>query len=76
MRGRYMSIYGLTWGVATGIGPVLGGVLYDTLGPATIWVGAFVIGLFSTIGFLLLRRSARRPPSLQRAGEPPGEFGI
>jgi len=59
MRGRYMSIYGLTWGVATGIGPVLGGFLNDNLGPATIWVGAFVIGIISTTGFLLLMRRAR-----------------
>jgi MFS family permease len=58
MRGRYMSIYGLTWGVATGIGPVLGGFLNDNLGPTTIWVGAFIIGITSTGSFLfLLRRS-------------------
>ncbi len=65
MRGRYMSIYGLTWGVATGIGPVLGGILNDNLGPTTIWVGAFVIGLIGTTGFLLLRRSSKSARSPQ-----------
>jgi MFS family permease len=61
MRGRYMSIYGLTWGIAIGIGPVLGGFLNDSLGPTSIWVGAFIIGLFSTASFLFL---------LQRHGAP------
>jgi MFS family permease len=56
MRGRYMSIYGLTWGVAAGLGPVLGAFLNDTLGPTTIWVGAFVIGMTGTASFLLLMR--------------------
>jgi MFS family permease len=56
MRGRYMSIYGLTWGVATGIGPVLGGFLNDNMGPITIWMGAFLIGITSTFSFLMLTR--------------------
>jgi len=60
MRGRYMSIYGLTWGIATGIGPVLGGFLNDNLGPVTIWIGAFIIGLAGTAGFLFL---LPRPPA-------------
>jgi MFS family permease len=64
MRGRYMSVYGLTWGVATGIGPVLGGFLNDNFGPTTIWIGAFLIGISSTAGFLLLmRHPARRKTS-------------
>jgi MFS family permease len=54
MRGRYMSIYGLTWGIATGVGPVLGGFLNDNLGPITIWIGAFIIGMAGTAGFLFL----------------------
>jgi MFS family permease len=62
MRGRYMSIYGLTWGVAAGIGPVLGGLLNDRLGPQYPWVGAFLIGLLSAAGFFL---QARRPPQPQ-----------
>ncbi len=56
MRGRYMSIYGLTWGIATGIGPLLGGFLNDNLGPSTIWIGAFFIGITSTFSFLMLTR--------------------
>jgi MFS family permease len=60
MRGRYMSLYGLTWGVAAGIGPVLAGFLNDNLGPLFIWYGAGMIGLTSSLFFLALARRERR----------------
>ncbi len=60
MRGRYMGLFGLTWNVAAGIGPVLGGVLNDNLGPAFIWYGAFVIGLFSLVRLLSLAGAKSR----------------
>lgn len=56
MRGRYMSIYGLTWPVAAGIGPVLGGYLSDQYGPRSTWFGGFAVGMLAVIGFLLLMR--------------------
>jgi len=40
-----MSLYGLTWSVAVGVGPVLGGLLNDRIGPQAIWIGALFIGL-------------------------------
>ena len=57
-RGRYMSIYGLTWGVASGIGPVLGGFLNDSISPVSIWYGGMLIGLVSTVFFLFISRSS------------------
>jgi len=51
-RGRYMSIYGLSWGAATGIGSLLGGFLNDFFGPQAIWYGAGLIGTTATILFL------------------------
>ncbi len=57
-RGRYMSVYGLTWGVGFGIGPVLGGMLHDQLGPAAIWWGGAGMALLGALGFLWL---ASRP---------------
>jgi MFS family permease len=53
MRGRYMSLYSLTWGVAAMIGPLLGGYLNDTIGPQAIWIGASIIGMLSVITFSL-----------------------
>lgn len=54
MRGRYMSIFGLTWSFAHGIGPVFGGFMNDTFGPSAIWYGAGAVGMLSTLGFLAL----------------------
>lgn len=56
MRGRYMSIYGLTWGVAAMISPIFGGLLNDYVAPAATWVGGGVIGAASVIFFLVLIR--------------------
>ncbi len=56
MRGRYMSIYGLTWGIGFGIGPVIGGFLNDTLAPVAIWYGGLAMGLVGALGFALLAR--------------------
>jgi MFS family permease len=54
MRGRYMSIYGLTQMIAIGIGPVFGGLLNDNFGPHSIWIGGLLVGLTSAAGLLLL----------------------
>ena len=53
-RGRYMSLFGLSWNVASGIGPILGGFLNDNVSPHMIWYGGGVAGLIAVIGFLIL----------------------
>jgi MFS family permease len=65
MRGRYMSIAGLTWPVAAGIAPLLGGYLSDNIAPIATWVGGFFIGLVGILGFYLLSKRQPAPqPSL------------
>jgi MFS family permease len=66
MRGRYMSVYNLTWGVAAGIGPLLGGFLNDAIGPRAIWLGGGLIGLLSVAAFAWL---AYRHPQRTLASE-------
>jgi MFS family permease len=58
MRGRYMGLYGLTWAVASGLGPVFGGMLNDTISPQATWLGGGLVGLVSVVGFMLLARRA------------------
>jgi MFS family permease len=60
MRGRYMSLYGLTWSVAAGIGPLYGGLLGDNLGPRFTWYGAAVVGWIGVIMFILLSKRERQ----------------
>ena len=59
MRGRYMGVYSLTWGIAFGIGPVVGGFLNDHVALVAIWYGGLLIGLAAMLGFLLLARRLR-----------------
>jgi MFS family permease len=60
MRGRYMSIYGLTWSLSIGIGPLIGGYLSDNLGPPATWIGGLTIGLASMILFFIIERTFRK----------------
>jgi MFS family permease len=62
MRGRYMSVFGLTWNVASGIAPLIGGFLSDQFSPVTTWYGSGVIGLISILvyAFIALRSGRSR----------------
>lgn len=65
MRGRYMSVYWLGWGLARTLAPLIGGFLNDNVAPKAIWMGGLLIGLTSVSGLILLdkitqARSARR----------------
>ncbi|RCK77074.1 MAG: putative permease (major facilitator superfamily) [Anaerolineae bacterium] len=51
-RGRYMSLYSLTWIVASGIGPLAGGLLNDSLGPLAIWIGGGAVGVLAAVLFV------------------------
>jgi MFS family permease len=64
MRGRYMSIYGLSWGVASGVSSPMGGFLNDNLGPKAIWYGASLMGVLGMSVFLRLRQKHPEPESL------------
>jgi MFS family permease len=57
-RGRYMSFYWFSWGIARGAAPLIGGFLNDWVGPRSIWIGGLTIGLVSTIGLFIY--SARK----------------
>jgi MFS family permease len=59
MRGRYMGLLGLTWGVSYGIGPALGGALYDAGFAQGLWLAAGALGLAAAGGYLLLQRRIR-----------------
>lgn len=64
MRGRYMSIYTLTTGVGQGIGPLIGGLMNDSLGPQYIWYTGGLIGGFGALAFWI---NSRRVMKTQQA---------
>jgi MFS family permease len=56
LRGRYMSMHWLGWGLARTLAPLIGGFLNDNFAPRAIWTGGLLIGLASTLGLFLLDR--------------------
>ena len=64
-RGRYMSIYWMTWGLARAVAPVVGGCLNDRISPHAMWYGGMLIGLASTLGLFLLAGNQARSPVLE-----------
>ena len=64
LRGRYMSVYWLTWGVARSAAPMVGGYLHDAIAPQAIWWGGLAIGLTSTLGLFLLSRRRETSPEI------------
>ena len=75
MRGRYMSLYWLGWGLARAAAPLTGGLLNDYLTPKAKWIGGVSIGLVSTIGLLIFSKiesTNHRSPTLV---DPGGSIG-
>ena len=62
MRGRYMAVAGLSWGLPFAIGPYLAGLVMDGPNPRLLWYIAGAIGIVSTLAFLALARSYERKP--------------
>lgn len=60
MRARYMGILSLSWPLAAGVGPVIGGMLNDKFSPLAMWLGASGMALIGAIGFAALFRFNRR----------------
>ncbi len=56
MRGRYMAVFGFSWGIPFAIGPIMAGLILDNLTPNLLWYFAGLIGLLATIAFLGLNR--------------------
>lgn len=63
LRGRYMSLYWLGWGLARTLSPMIGGFLNDQITPQAIWVGGLLLGLTSALGLFLLNRLSMPQPT-------------
>ncbi len=56
MRGRYMAVFGFSWGLPFAVGPYLAGLIIDGPAPYMLWYAAGLVGVLSTLGFLALHR--------------------
>lgn len=63
LRGRYMSVYWIGWGLARTASPLIGGFLNDAIAPRAIWIGGLTLGLVSTVGLFLLAHRDQAPES-------------
>ena len=56
MRGRYMAVFGFSWGIPFAVGPYLAGLIMDGPKPYLLWYAAGFVGMLSTFAFLALYR--------------------
>ena len=67
MRGRYMAVFGLSWGLSATVGPLGAGLILDNYNPNWVWFLCGILSAVAVAGFLVLdaRTRARlvaRPP--------------
>ncbi|MFI8454129.1 MDR family MFS transporter [Kitasatospora sp. NPDC085464] len=53
-RGRYQGVYGLSWSLASFLGPAVGGVLLERAGGGALWGACGVIGTVAAVGYVTL----------------------
>jgi len=59
MRGRYIAIAGLSWGIPAAIGPLAAGVILDHYNPNLVWYAAGLLSFAAVLGFLILHPASR-----------------
>lgn len=61
MRGRYMAVSGLSWGLAFAIGPYFAGLLLDSPQPNFLWLACAILGVITVIGYIVLDKVHHSP---------------
>jgi predicted MFS family arabinose efflux permease len=60
LRGLYQGIFGSAWGLAFFVGPLLGGWVYEHIGPTALWLGCFMLGGLLALSYLWMEGLAKR----------------
>jgi MFS family permease len=68
MRGRYMAVSGLSWGIAFAIGPFFAGLLLDGPNPNLLWLACGILGVITVLGYILIDKIHHSPVAI--AAEP------
>jgi MFS family permease len=59
MRGRYMAVFGFSYGIPFAVGPLLAGLVLDNLDPRILWWSAGLVGLLAVAIFMRLHQTAQ-----------------
>ncbi len=70
LRGRYMSMYWMTWGLSRAAAPMIGGLLNDHISPQAVWHGGLAIGLASAVALMVLARNRKAEGICDSTDEP------
>jgi MFS family permease len=60
LRGRYQGVYGMSWGVASCVGPLLGGFFLSGPGGRALWFSCFGLMALVACGQLAIGRARER----------------
>ena len=69
MRGRYMAVSGFSFLIPFAIGPLLAGIVLDTMEPRWLWYFSGLVGVLSVLGFLWLHRREPSRPAITNQAE-------
>ncbi len=58
-RGRYMALFGLSWTIASAIGPWGAGIIMDNYNPDWIWYLAGITAALAAVGYFALYLTSR-----------------
>ncbi|MFG1952321.1 MDR family MFS transporter [Micromonospora sp. NPDC048830] len=77
LRGRYQGVFSLSWQIAGATAPILGGLVRQQAGNATLWLGCAAVGALVAVAHLVSgpareRRAVALRPAATRV-EPVGE---
>jgi MFS family permease len=71
MRGRYMAMFGFSWGIPYAVGPLAAGLILDNTNPQYLWWAAGFVGIMATSMYLWLNRRVQpvAQPAVQEASD-------
>lgn len=67
MRGRYMAIFGFSWGIPYAVGPLVAGLILDNTNPQYLWWIAGIVGVLATSMYMWLHRRVQPAPAAAQA---------
>ena len=60
LRGRYLGVFGMSFGVAATLAPLVGTQVLDRFGEPALWGGSFVLCAVAGVGLLRVSAAAQR----------------